>query len=98
MISRYIAKGHGFGNPFWEETGPTALLTPVFPYFLTGIFIIFGITTKASAVAMLAFHILFSALTCLPIFFVAKKTMGFREAKWAACTCAFFPSVVYLSP
>ena len=97
MIARSIATGHGFGNPFWEETGPTALLTPVFPYFLTGIFIIFGIKTKAAAVAMLAFNSLFSALTCLPIFFVAKKTMGFREAKWAAWTWAFFPYAVYFS-
>ncbi len=97
MIARSIATGHGFGNPFWEETGPTALLTPVFPYFLTGIFIIFGIKTKAAAVAMLAFNSLFSALTCLPIFFVAKKTLGFREAKWAAWTWAFFPYAVYFS-
>src|SRR4029077_10868027 len=32
MVARSIASGHGFANPFWEDTGPTALLTPVFPY------------------------------------------------------------------
>lgn len=97
MVARSIATGHGFGNPFWVETGPTAWLAPVFPYFLAGIFIIFGIKTKAAAVAMLTLNSLFSALTCLPIFFVAKKTLGFREARWAAWTWALFPYAVYYS-
>jgi 4-amino-4-deoxy-L-arabinose transferase-like glycosyltransferase len=97
MVARSIATGHGFGNPYWEETGPTALLTPVFPYFLAGIFIIFGIKTKAAAIAMLALNSLFSALTCVPIFFVAKKTFGIRAAKWAAWIWAFFPYAIFFS-
>ena len=97
MVARSIATGHGFANPFWGETGPTAWLTPVFPYLLSRIFIIFGIKTKAAAVAMLTLNSLFSALTCLPILFVAKKTFGFREAKWAAWTWAFFPYAIFYS-
>jgi hypothetical protein len=94
MVARSIATGHGFANPFWGETGPTAWLAPVFPYLLSRIFIIFGIKTKAAAIAMLTLNSLFSAFTCLPIFFVAKKTLGFREAKWAAWTWAFFPYAI----
>jgi len=97
MVARSIATGHGFANPFWGETGPTAWLTPVFPYFLSRIFIIFGIKTKAAAIAMLTLNSLFSALTCLPIFFVAKKTLGFRTAKWAAWIWACFPYAIYFS-
>jgi 4-amino-4-deoxy-L-arabinose transferase-like glycosyltransferase len=97
MVARSIATWHGFGNPYWEETGPTALLTPVFPYLLAFIFVVFGIKTKAAALAMLTLNSLFSALTCLPIFFVARKTFGLREAKWAAWTWAFFPYAVYNS-
>ena len=97
MVARSIATGHGFANPFWGETGPTAWLTPVFPYFLAGIFIIFGIKTKAAAIAMLALNSLFSALTCVPIFFVAKKTFGIRTAKWAAWIWAFFPYAIFYS-
>jgi len=97
MVARSIATGHGFANPFWVETGPTAWLTPVFPYFLAGIFIIFGIKTKAAAIAMLALNSLFSALTCVPIFFVAKKTFGIRTAKWAAWIWAFFPYAIFYS-
>jgi 4-amino-4-deoxy-L-arabinose transferase-like glycosyltransferase len=97
MVAKSIATGHGFGNPYWQETGPTALITPVFPYFLAGIFIIFGIKTKAAAIAMLVLNSLFSALTCLPIFFASKKTFGLREAKWAAWTWAFFPYAIFYS-
>jgi 4-amino-4-deoxy-L-arabinose transferase-like glycosyltransferase len=97
MVARSIATGDGFANPFWGETGPTAWLTPVFPYFLAGIFIIFGIKTKAAAIAMLTLNSLFSALTCLPIFFVAKKTLGIRTAQWAAWIWAFFPYAIFYS-
>jgi 4-amino-4-deoxy-L-arabinose transferase-like glycosyltransferase len=97
MVARSIASGHGFANPFWEDTGPTALLTPVFPYLLAGIFMILGIKTKAAALAILSLNSLFSALTCVPIFFVAKETLGFRVAKWAAWTWVFFPYAIYNS-
>jgi 4-amino-4-deoxy-L-arabinose transferase-like glycosyltransferase len=97
MVAKSIATGHGFANPYWEETGPTALLTPVFPYLLASIFAVFGIKTKAAALAMLVLNSLFSALTCVPIFFVAKKTFGIRTAKWAAWTWAFFPYAIFFS-
>lgn len=97
MIARSIATGHGFGNPYWEQTGPTTLITPVFPYLLASIFAIFGIKTKAAALAILALNGSFSALTCLPIFFVAKKTLGIQVAKWATWIWAFFPYAVYNS-
>jgi len=97
MIARSIASGHGFGNPYWVQTGPTTLLTPVFPYLLASIFAIFGIKTKAAALAILTLNSLFSALTCLPVFFVAKKTLGIREAKLATWIWAFFPYAVYYS-
>jgi 4-amino-4-deoxy-L-arabinose transferase-like glycosyltransferase len=97
MVAKSIATGHGFANPFWGETGPTAWLTPVFPYVLAGIFILFGIKTKAAAIAMLALNSLFSAITCVPIFFTAKKTFGIRAAKWAAWTWAFFPYAIFYS-
>lgn len=96
-LAQSIAAGHGLANPYWADTGPTALLTPVFPYLLSGVFAIFGVSTKASALAFLALNSLFSALTCLPIFFVARRSFGVRTAKWAAWAWAFFPYAVYFS-
>jgi hypothetical protein len=50
-IARSITEGEGFSNPLFGQTGPTAWLAPVFPYLLAGIFKIFGIYSKSSAIA-----------------------------------------------
>ena len=48
-IARAIALGQGFSNPFHGITGPTAWIAPAYPYFLAGVFKIFGIYSDASA-------------------------------------------------
>src|ERR1700746_3089640 len=82
LIARSIASGHGFGSPF-AQTGPSALLPPVYSYLLAGIFKIFGVETKASVLAALTLNSSFSALTCIPVFLLARRSFGERAAKWA---------------
>src|SRR5579872_3364840 len=94
LIARSIASGHGFGSPF-AETGSSALLPPVYSYLLAGIFKIFGIETKASVLAALSLNSLFSALTCIPVFLLARQAFGDRVAKWAGWGWAFSPYGVY---
>ncbi len=96
-IAYSIANGHGFSNPFWIATGPTAILSPVFPYLMSYVFIVFGAYTKASALVMLGFNCLVSALTCIPIFFLARNSFGLRTAIGATWIWAFFPYAVYFS-
>jgi Dolichyl-phosphate-mannose-protein mannosyltransferase len=96
-IANSIATGHGFSNPYWVQTGPTAMITPVFPYLMSFAFVVFGSYTKAAALAMLSFNSLVSALTCIPIFFLAKASFGGRTAIGAVWTWAFFPYAVYFS-
>jgi len=94
LIARSIASGHGFGSPF-ADTGSSALLPPVYSYLLAGIFKLFGIETKASVIAALALNSVFSALTCVPAFLIAKRGFGDRVAKWAGWGWAFSPYGVY---
>ena len=96
-IARSILMGHGFSNPYWVDTGPSAEVAPVLPYLVAGVMAIFGIYTKAAAVAVLTLNSLVSALTCVPIFFLAKKSFGLREARWAAWIWVFFPYAVHFS-
>ncbi len=96
-IARSIAQGEGFSNPLFGKTGPTAWLAPVFPYLLAGIFKIFGIHSKASAIATLALDCSFSALTCIPIYFIASKNFGEDAAVWAGWIWAFFPYAIFFS-
>src|SRR5579864_5623384 len=90
-VARSIATGHGFSSPYSEPTGPTALIPPVYTYLLAGVFKVFGIYTTASALVSLTLNNLFSSLTCLPVFFIARRVFGNRVAVWAGWFWAFFP-------
>jgi 4-amino-4-deoxy-L-arabinose transferase-like glycosyltransferase len=94
LIARSIASGHGFGSPF-AKTGSSALLPPVYSYLLAGIFKIFGSETRTSVLAALSLNSLFSALTCVPVFLLARQAFGQRIAKWAGWGWAFSPYGVY---
>jgi 4-amino-4-deoxy-L-arabinose transferase-like glycosyltransferase len=94
-IARSIVEGHGFSSPLFADTGPTAWMTPVYPYLVAAVFRVFGIYTKASAVVLLSLNALFSALTCIPIFFFARKSFGQRTAYWSTWAWVLFPYAIY---
>lgn len=94
-IAYSIAEGRGFSSPLYADTGPTAWMTPVYPYIVAGAFKIFGIYTKAAAVALLSFNALTSALVCVVVFLIARFSFGERIAKWAGWAWAFCPYGIY---
>ena len=96
-IARSIAQGRGFSSPLHADTGPTAWMTPLYPVLLAGVFKVFGVYTKASALVMLSLDSLFSALTCFPVFLIARKRFGDRAAIWSGWAWAFFPYAIYFS-
>ena len=96
-VARSIATGHGFSSPYSEPTGPTALIPPVYTYLLAGVFKIFGVYTTASALVMLTLNNLFSSLTCVPVYLIARRIFGIRVAVLAGWLWAFFPYSVALS-
>jgi 4-amino-4-deoxy-L-arabinose transferase-like glycosyltransferase len=97
-IARSIAQGQGFGSPYYGgNTGPTAELAPLMPYIVAGVFVLFGIYTKAAALVLLSLNSLLSALTCIPIFFITERSFGSRKARWAVWIWAFFPYAINFS-
>src|SRR6202140_3585897 len=94
-IGAAIASGHGFSNPFGGQTGFTAWESPVYPYLTAGVFHVFGIYSRASAFVLLAINSLFSALTCIPIFLIARRIFSEKVAVGAAWTWALLPYVMY---
>jgi 4-amino-4-deoxy-L-arabinose transferase-like glycosyltransferase len=96
-VARSIDIGQGFANPYWADTGPTALLCPFYPYLMAWVFAIFGVFTKASALVFLALNSFFSAITAVPIFFIARKSFDVQTAKLAAWVWTFFPYAIYFS-
>jgi hypothetical protein len=94
-VAESIVQGHGLSSPLFENTGPSAWQTPVYPYLIAGVFEIFGTYSKASALVLLSLQALISALTCIPVFFVARETFGKRVAVFSGWAWALFPLGIY---
>jgi 4-amino-4-deoxy-L-arabinose transferase-like glycosyltransferase len=96
-IAASLASGHGFSSPFGPATGPTAWEPPLYPYLTAGVFLLFGIYSKASAFVLLTLNSLFSALTCMPIFFIARRIFSEKVAVGSAWAWALLPNVLFWS-
>lgn len=96
-IGHAIATGRGFADPFGPSTGPTAWEPPLYPYLIAAVFKVSGIYTHASAFILLTINSIFSAVTCIPIFLIARKCFSEKVAVWSAWGWALLPTVMYWS-
>lgn len=96
-VARSLADGHGFSSPFSPLSGQTAMVPPLYTFLLAGVFRLFGVFSQASAFVILSINSLLSALTCIPVYFSAKHSLGIRGARVAACVWAFYPLSIYYS-
>jgi len=94
-LARSIVEGRGLSGPLFEDTGVSAWMTPIYPYFVAGVFRVFGVYSTASAFVLLTTQALISALNCLPIFYFAKRLFGERIGLWSGWAWAFFPYAIY---
>lgn len=94
-IGASLASGHGFSNQFGVPTGPTAWEPPFYPCLIAGVFQIFGIYSRASAFVLLAVNSTFSALTCIPLFLIAKRMFSEKVAVGSAWAWALLPNVMF---
>src|SRR6202051_3487099 len=74
-IAKSIAAGQGFSSPLrMVDTGPSAWFTPIYPYFVAGIFKIWGIFSDTSRLVIETSNCAFAALTVIPIYAIAQRT------------------------
>lgn len=90
-IAESVATGEGFGSPFDVPTGPTAWLAPAYPALLGFLFRLLGTYSQASAVAILIFNSLVSALTCAAVFWLASLALDRSTAWLSAALLAVYP-------
>jgi 4-amino-4-deoxy-L-arabinose transferase-like glycosyltransferase len=96
-IGASLASGYGFSNPFGPATGPTAWEPPLYPGLTAGVFLVFGVYSKASAFVLLTLNSVFSALTCVPIFLIARRVFSEKVAVGSAWAWALLPNVMFWS-
>ncbi len=96
-IGRALAQGQGFSNPFHGVTGPTAWEPPLYPFLIAGVFKLFGVYSKTSAIFLLSINSIFSAMTCIPIFLIAKRCFDQKIARWTSWLWALLPPVMFWS-
>lgn len=100
QIARSIAEGHGFSSPLGVDSGPTAWITPVYPYILAGIFKVFGIYARSTEIIIKILNCLFAALACFPLYALGRRLFspGAGAAAawcWALHSGSIFYSVVW---
>lgn len=96
-VARSLAEGNGFSSPLPLPTGPTAIVGPVYPLLLAGVFKVFGVYTTSSAVAIRSFQCVFSSLTCLFVYLAGRDSVGELAGKLAALAWAVFPLNIFFT-
>jgi Dolichyl-phosphate-mannose-protein mannosyltransferase len=95
-IAHSLVTGGGFSNPFRRTTGPTAWLTPVYPFLVAATFKVFGIFTVSSFFFLVLLNILFSTAVCIPLFYVANRVAGIAAASLAGWLWALYPNAIMI--
>jgi 4-amino-4-deoxy-L-arabinose transferase-like glycosyltransferase len=95
-VARALIAGRGFGSPFVSDQ-TSAIMPPVYPLVVAGIFEVFGVHTARSIFAVHVFDCLTNALACIPVFLIARRSFGPRVGLVAGWAWTFFPYGIYFA-
>jgi 4-amino-4-deoxy-L-arabinose transferase-like glycosyltransferase len=95
QIAASLVNGRGFANVFGGDTGPTAVIAPVYPTLVAVLMKIFGVYTRATAAAIFTMNSLFAAFTCPLMIAIARRSVGERPGKIAAWMFALCPLFIH---
>jgi hypothetical protein len=105
-IARSVATGHGYGNPFNGMSGATAWLPPLYPLLMAAAFKVFGVYTRAAALALMVVDSALSAAVAPAVYEIAARTFDARGiarraskhaapvALWSAWLWAVYPAAL----
>ncbi len=93
-IAYSVASGKGFSSPYERDSGPTAILPPVYSLLVAALFKIFGVYSIGAYFAAIFLNIIFSTATCVPIYYAAKRIAGAGVASLAAWFWALFITAI----
>ena len=96
MIANSLAVGHGFAEPFPRYVFTTAWLAPVYPWLLSLGALVFHWGAHALAIFAQVLNIIFSSLTCYPIYFLARRIYGTSIGLGAIWLWAVLPTAILM--
>lgn len=85
-IAKSIFAGTGF-----RETNLLAYRPPLYPYFIAGVFSVFGHNLQAVRII----QVLFASITCCVIFLIGRRFLTTRSGFIAAGICAVYPHLIH---
>jgi hypothetical protein len=97
-IAASLVSGHGYGNPFYGFTGPSAWVPPLYPFIIAAIFRLLGTYTIPAAQALILINATFGALIIFPIQFIARRCFGPKVAIASIWVWAVWPFTMIYTP
>jgi hypothetical protein len=95
-IAFALSHGHGFGNLFRRDTGPTAWLAPAYPFLLSLIFRAFGPFNLSSFFVAIFLNACCSAAVTFPLFDTARRISTRSVVIISAWLWVFLPAGILM--
>lgn len=83
LLGKNLVQGLGYSSPFGVPTGPTAFIAPGYPTIVAGIFLLFGVYTFKSALAIILLNVAAALTTIAVMMRLAREHFG-APAAWIA--------------
>jgi hypothetical protein len=91
-----IAMGKGFSGLWYGLDGPTAWISPVYPYLLAAVYKLAHMDNYAARVGAQIMNCAFASLTCWPIYAVGRKIFSVRTGLLAAWAWVVLPTAIQI--
>jgi 4-amino-4-deoxy-L-arabinose transferase-like glycosyltransferase len=96
-MARWILLGHGFSSPYSETPIPSAMMAPIYVYFMAAIFSVTGMYSVASAVLIEIVQTIIAAVTCLIFYRLGTKMFNEQVGLLSAVALALYPPAIFFS-
>jgi hypothetical protein len=96
LLARSILCGHGLASPFGPPTGPTALIAPVYPMLVAGVFKLCEVESTASAWVILSLHLAANLTAIWLTMWLARRFFGELSELIAGLFQACSPPLLFL--
>jgi len=96
FLANSLLHGLGYSSPFGVPTGPTAFIAPGYPTIVAAIFLLFGVYSFKSALAIILLNVAASLATIALMMRLSRSLFGASAAWTAGIFWAFALPVLWL--